>query len=368
MMAQLSEYVSVSEAVRLSGLSIRTLKRMAEEGRLKFSKSPGGHVRVARADVDHLLRHSANASPASSVLQNRKERIEELGLEAQERRAKREIRKLDEEEDEAERVRAEAQRAETLANKRALAELRLQQKRDTEERRREKLARQREDFRRRWMRWLSSGFPDWLSEYQAQILSAAAEKTLAGCDLREPDADVRRALEATIARIVAPWRAERESCAKLDRLIAEAVQWRLPFSGTTDADKARATSSARAALSEVPLGAGDVEVRAVVDAAVAEIAREIEDRTKGEQARALAERERQQREGHKSFLVSVGVACVSPYISKLHSGGELWDEDLSRTPELEVAVRKALEEKLTGGEHFEDAQRIARELVDSELA
>lgn len=51
--------------------------------------------------------------------------------------------------------RAKSEPAAILANKRALAELRLQQKRDAEERKREKLAKQLEDVWRRWTRWAS---------------------------------------------------------------------------------------------------------------------------------------------------------------------------------------------------------------------
>ena len=104
---ELPEWVSISEAERLTGLSARTIKRMAAEGQLKSSRTPGSHMRVSRADVDRLLRRDAPASvSASSVLQNKRERVEELGLEARELRAQREIDKLREEGAQAERARA----------------------------------------------------------------------------------------------------------------------------------------------------------------------------------------------------------------------------------------------------------------------
>ena len=52
---------------------------MVAEGQIKSSRTPGDHVRVLRADVDRLLRREAFASaPASSVLANKRERVEEL--------------------------------------------------------------------------------------------------------------------------------------------------------------------------------------------------------------------------------------------------------------------------------------------------
>jgi hypothetical protein len=85
------------------------------------------------------------------------------------------------------------------------------------------------------------------------------------------------------------------------------------------------------------------------------------------QAQIRAEQERQGRKSMKSFLISVGVAEVGRYLKKLHSNDDIFDDDLARQDELEHAVRNALEERLTGGELFQEAERIAREVVDAEL-
>src|SRR6266849_8207775 len=137
-MAQLSEWVSVSEAVRLSGLSTRTLKRMAEEGRIKFRHSPGGHIRVARADLDGLLRQSAKVpGQASSILQQKKERVEELVLESQALRAEAEMDRLLRDQADRECQRAEARRAEAATRELALAEQRSRQASELERRKSE---------------------------------------------------------------------------------------------------------------------------------------------------------------------------------------------------------------------------------------
>jgi len=77
------------------GVSIPTLKRMAAEGRLESFRTPGGHLRILGESVDAVRDHPQTqprpVRDASPVLQNRRERLEELTLEAQERRAKREL-------------------------------------------------------------------------------------------------------------------------------------------------------------------------------------------------------------------------------------------------------------------------------------
>lgn len=180
-MAKLSEWVSVSEAARLTGLSVRTIKRMVAEKKLKASRSPGNRMLVNRADLDKLLRPESPVSVStSSALAAKRESVEALALELQAARVERDLEKLRAEDAEAEQRRAETLRAEMLANKRILAELRLQQRREGEERKRQKLTNQREEFRRRWTRWANGLLPEWLSEFQAQSVSEAVERVLAG--------------------------------------------------------------------------------------------------------------------------------------------------------------------------------------------
>ena len=103
-----SDSHSASEAAALLGVSIPTLKRMVAEGRLDAFRTPGGHFRITAESIE-ALREQRQTRPrpvrdASPVLQNRRERLEELTLEAQEHRARRELEKLRrEEQEEAER-------------------------------------------------------------------------------------------------------------------------------------------------------------------------------------------------------------------------------------------------------------------------
>ncbi|MBI3668750.1 MAG: helix-turn-helix domain-containing protein [Acidobacteria bacterium] len=429
-----AESVPVAEAARLLGVSERTVKRMCSAGDLPSFRTAGGHVRVPRVDLMRFREgHGSTASaPASSVLQNRRERVEELGLEAQELRAKREIEKLRGEDSEAERGQTMEARAQVLAQRRALEEARLQREREAERRQRERrqveLERQEAEFRRRWLRWASAAAPDWLSAEQAQAVAGAVERALSHCDPEQPDDDVRPLLEKAIERVVAPWRAEREERARRENLIEQAV-WRLP-SGATQADKARAIVSARAALSTVPLDASDAGVRVALDEALAPAKQAIEDaqaRSRREQLldfavrglswnataadkaqataavrsalsnvplqasrseeqtvvaaavapikraieeRTAAQQEHERRERNKSSLVSLGVLHVSAYLSELYSDDEISDDaysDYEWRNQLETTVRKVLESELAGDESLEDVWQIAREVVGEEL-
>jgi hypothetical protein len=93
---------------------------MVKEGALEGFRTPGGHVRVTAESIEAVKdqRHATSrpVREASPVLQNRRDRLEELTLETQELRAKTELGKLRrEEQEEAEQREAEAQEREEEA-------------------------------------------------------------------------------------------------------------------------------------------------------------------------------------------------------------------------------------------------------------
>ena len=136
----------------------------------------------------------------------------------------------------------------------------------------------------------------------------------------------------------------------------------------------KALETAREAIRHLPSDASFEQLRQAAIRAGREVTLEYA----AEEARARAqaqtereslqaERQKQERKSMKQLLVSVGVGCVSGYLRKLHSDGQIWSEDLERNGGLENLVRSALEDKLRGNESFEEAQRIAFEVVDREL-
>lgn len=58
-----SDYLTPMEASRATGLSVRQLSRLADEGRLNAIR-PGAHRRYLAASVEGLLAQDADWSPA----------------------------------------------------------------------------------------------------------------------------------------------------------------------------------------------------------------------------------------------------------------------------------------------------------------
>ena len=57
------ETIPVAEAARLLGISVRTVKRMCDAGRLRSFRTTGGHLRVLRSDVEAFRQGSASPAP-----------------------------------------------------------------------------------------------------------------------------------------------------------------------------------------------------------------------------------------------------------------------------------------------------------------
>lgn len=56
-----SERVAIGKAARVAGVSIATLRRWEEQGRLKPDRTPGGQRRYRVGDVEALLTSSSGA-------------------------------------------------------------------------------------------------------------------------------------------------------------------------------------------------------------------------------------------------------------------------------------------------------------------
>jgi excisionase family DNA binding protein len=52
--ATLPEYLTIGDAAKLTGYSIKTIRRWADEGKVRFERSPGGHRLINRDDVNAL--------------------------------------------------------------------------------------------------------------------------------------------------------------------------------------------------------------------------------------------------------------------------------------------------------------------------
>lgn len=279
---------SVSEAAAILGVSVPTVKRMVAEGRLEAYRTPGNHLRILTESIESM-RDGQRTRPrpvrdASPVLQNRRERLEELTLEAQEHRARRELKKLSaEEQEEEDRRKAEAKaREEAVAQRQAEIELerdRLEFEKAQEEARREEQEAQKRQ-RRAAERELATFCCRWrekateaLSTFEFRWLSATQRKeVLDGIEAeiakREPLEEPRmggviaRSLEA----LVQPLRAARDAQERRQKLTTEAM-WRLPWSAT-EAERVKATAAIHDALARFDCSADESEMRVAAQEAV----------------------------------------------------------------------------------------------------
>jgi excisionase family DNA binding protein len=368
--------LSVSDAGYRLGVSASTIKRLIRDNELAWfrTRGPNGHIRVLAESVEKFRQPGESRSvPAAGLVAGKRENVEALRAEIEERKLKRDLSRLDEEDGEVKRQREAMARAEELEREHAVEQTRVQLARDAAERRARELEKEEAEERRawtnRWITWALNAVPKGVPREAGLDVHQSVEDVLARLSPKQPRSVVQRLVLAAVSKALQPWRRRVE----IEKIIADApnqLPWGArgyPALGEPSEWYLRAQRAATDAIAQLESDVPLAKIRAAAIEAANAVAREYEAQQARTRAEAQAERDRQQREAHKMFLVSVGVACVSPYISKLHLDGEIWDDDLVRRSELETAVHKALQDKLTGDESFEDAKRIARELVDAEL-
>ena len=434
-----TQSLSASDAAVRLGVSVSTVKRMCTEGKLAAFRTRGarGHLRIPVEALEKIRQGAAEAPAPSTLIGAKRTNVEEIRLELDKRKLEREVRKLDAEDSAAARERAQAQRTQQLAAKARLKELRLQAARDEERRRTSAREEERKKWRNGWIRGVENEiareFP-WFSTEQEAAVKIAAEIELDRFDTEDTSEIIGPALDRAIERTVRSWCAEREERARRDELVKKAIDGYV-FWNASPEQKARAAAEVRTALSQLPSGASDVELHAVIARAVDPVKREIEDNqtrrrreqliesaafslswnaTDGDKAQAVdavrsalsrvplqanqaherdvvarilapikkAVQERweaqqaaqavKERHAHqKSLLISMATVDASNYLSEMNAQGEIeFDpgedfDDVSQ--KIEVAVRDQLGKELTGSESQDEANRIARAIVDEEL-
>jgi excisionase family DNA binding protein len=306
-----SDSFSVSEAATLLGVSTPTLKRMVQEGTLNGFRTPGGHLRVTAESIEAMKEHGqTRAKPVrapSPVLQNRRERLEELTIQAQEHRARRELEKLQrEDQEETQRHEAEVQAREEEAAQRQ-AELELERQRLEHEKAQERIRRERaaaEGRRRQEVERQLTAFhyqwqeraAEYLGEYQYRWLSATQRKEVlerfeAEIANRQPADEPRmpsiiaRSLEA----LIEPLKAERDAKECRQKLTNEALS-DLPYSAT-DTEKVKATAAIREVLARFDSFADACEMRVAAKEAAQPFRQSIERRLLSERLISWAVRE-----------------------------------------------------------------------------
>jgi excisionase family DNA binding protein len=366
--------LSAGEAARELGVSSRTLRRLCSTGQIASFRTPGGQIRVWRNHLDAFLQGSPSKSASvRSPLDSKREDLQSLTLEIRERRLRRDLQKLENEEAEAERQRASSISAEELRNRAALEESRVRreelEEQRAEERRQQEADEEWQQWADAWLQFALKSLPTGVPREFVLRVQHSVEEALRTAGPARPRTIVEHLVLVAVEKAIEPWKRQLE----IEKAIKQATQ-ELPFEVRTFSDwfpptawEARATAAARQAITQLAPNVSLSELRAVAVNAGRQIASEYLSEQAREQARVREEQTRQRNASNKPFLVSMGVAEVSSYLQKLHFADEIFDEDLERKNELEQAVRIALEERFTGRESLMDAQRVAREIVDHEL-
>lgn len=214
------EAFTVAEAARALRVSIPTLKELCSRGTLASFRTPGGHLRVSARAIE-TFRESAGpprtSRAPSEVLQNRRERVEELNLEALELRAKRDLAKLRREE-EAERRQAE-QQADIAEQERTE---RVQQARAGREAdaAREARARQRRTWESQWVQEALDLLPSDTPPEMRLNVGRAVREELAHLSPSDSDDVTSTLVGALIQSALRPWERRKE----VEKIIESAVE------------------------------------------------------------------------------------------------------------------------------------------------
>jgi len=303
---------------------------------------------------------------APSRLDARREDLQSLGFDLQERKLKRDLRRFDEEEAEIDRKRVATASAEESRHAAALEEARQQRL----ERERQRDA---EEERQQWMDgWIQYGFrcspPNLPAELRRQIPSAI-EAALSTLSPERSGAVVEGMVVSAVESVVAPWKRQQE----VERLVSQ-VREALPFEVRTFGDFTSPTAwenhamrQARQAIATLPPEATLAELTEAAHSAGRQVAEEYRAEQNRERERMREEQARKDSAMAKSLLISTGVQSVRGYLWRLFEQKDIDLEDVGRTHELEAAVRTELDQKLTGTETTAAVQEIVRDLVDDEV-
>lgn len=363
----------MAEAAAALGVSVPTVRQMVARGQLVAFRTPGGHLRFTSDSVRAAKGEPVSESGRHSLpnpLQNRRERVEELTLEAQEFRAERQLEALrrEQEQEESDRqAETEALRQERRDQARAsLIERQRIERQEREERDRRRAAQEEQTQRERFVSgWLEVGLkeiPDGVPpEFRLEVTEQLTA-FLQDCRLQQREL-ISQMVSATVGNVLAPWRREREIAA-----IVEEAGKTLPFmargffpgSGTEWDLKAR--QAAFSAITEVRETGSLEQIRTAARVAVRAVVEEYE---ATEQAEKTA-REKAQFLDHwfLHFQLSGYVRqLIDQEAIELEPGETVGDV----ADGLETAVRKHLGQRLTGTETRAEVLKLLREFVRAEF-
>jgi len=367
-----NEAMSMAEAAASLGVSVPTVRQMVARGQLVAFRTPGGHLRFTsdsvRAAKGESLPTPAGRVPSTS-LQNRRERVEELNLEATELRAQRQLDTLRrEQEQEAVERRAEAdeQRQEHQNQARAVAlDRRRMAHEEAEQRSRRQVAEeaqsQRERFVSSWLevclKELPAGLPPELRLEAVNALTAFLQE----CKLKEAQT-IAQIAAATVADVLAPWQREQDTTAIIEEACAA-----LPFaaqglSWSPSEWDLKARQACFGAIAELRDSRRLEQIRTAARLAVKGVLEQYHDHERAEQTA------RQKAQFLDNWFLCVELTdfvgrLLHEDAIELDAGERLQDV----VDSLKPVARKYLDRQVTGSETREEVLKLLREFVRAEF-
>ena len=365
--------LSVTEAARLLGVSVPTVKRMAADGEIETFRTPGGHLRVTGESVQQLregtTKETRHREP-SPVLKNRRERVEELSLETQELRAQRDVSKLRKESAEE----AERDRQEVLRRERELRHMeernRLEQERRERKQQEEELAQREAEQRCMWKDGCLSEALDSLSgdcpkEYYADVCREV-EEALDRLDPSRAEYVIRESVASAVERGLRSWRRaiaiedaneNAEKCLPLwaRSYFGEPTQWQI-----------KVRRMARENIARLPVDASLEEIRAAAIEAGQAVTRQYGQAEEMERRQRHKEAEQQKQQ----WEIQRGLAHVSSYLRQFEEADEFEFEDrewFTRKQEKRIRPELLKEVEADPDLDYRDVEEIVEDLVDEFL-
>lgn len=362
------EAMSMAEAAASLGVSVPTVRQMVARGQLVAFRTPGGHLRFTADSVRAAKGESLPGPPGrvlSSSLQNRRERVEELNLEATELRAQRQLDTLRREQDQEEaerRAEAEELREERRNQSRAVVLDRQRAAREEAEQRSRRQAAeeaqsQRERFVSSWLevclKELPAGVPPDLRLEVVNTLTAFLQE----CCLKEAQT-IAQVAAAKVAGVLAPWQREEDIAA----IIKEACET-LPFAAQglswspTDWDL-RARQACFGAIAELRDSGRLEQIRTAARLAVKGVLEQYQAQERAEKTA------RQKTQFLDNWFLRVELTdfvgrLLHADAIELDAGERLQDV----VDSLQPAARKYLDRQITGAETREEILKLLREFV-----
>lgn len=368
------ESYSAAEAARILGVSIPTLKSIVADGDLESFKTTGGHLRILAESVEAFQHGNNNHTSRptvqpSTVLMNRRERVQELGLEAQELRAQRDLSKLRKEAaEEAERDQQDMlrrDREERLLEERNHLEQEREEREQEEAERLRREAEQRSMWKDRWLSEALKSLPrDCPQEYYTDVCREV-EEALDRLDPNRAEYVIRESVSSAVERGLRSWRRDKA----IEKAIQDAENclpvWAKSFCEPTEW-QIKVRRMARQNITRLGMEASREEIRAATIEAGQAVARQYEeaDEEKRHQQKKKADQQNQE------LTVQLALMHVCSYLRQLERDGEFEFEDSDwLIKKLEKRIRPELLKEIQAEPDldYRDLEEIVEDLVDEFL-